>query len=135
MTKIRSASKETLKDIAWNTACAVPNHDPSVERWDPCGAWIRYADFENHNSDYGWDIDHVFPVAKLRYHKVPRMLWNHALNIRAMHWKNNLSKSNAYPYYTATVEHCDNINVIIAKGYNIEEALQYQLRTLFKIQD
>ena len=103
MTKIRSASKETLKDIAWNTACAVPNHDPSVERWDPCGAWIRYADFENHNSDYGWDIDHVFPVAKLRYHKVPRMLWNHTLNIRAIHWKNNLLKSNAYPHLTSTL--------------------------------
>src|SRR5574344_846204 len=135
MTKIRSASKETLKEIAWNTACIVPNHDPNVERWDACGAWIHYSDFENHNSDFGWDIDHVLPIAKLRLYKVPRTLWNHASNIRAMHWKNNQSKSNSYPYYIACVEHYENLNITIEKGFNVEEALQYQLRTLFKIKD
>lgn len=135
MTKFKNVSKETLKEIAWNSARIVPEHDPEVERLDACGAWIHYPDFENHNSDFGWDIDHVYPIAKLRTKKVPRDLWNHSSNIRAMHWKNNMSKANAYPYYVISVERLGDVNQDCHKTFNVEEALQYSLRCLFKIDD
>jgi hypothetical protein len=133
MVNVKSVSKETLKEIAWKQARIVQGHDPSVERWDACGAWIHYEDFENRESDFGWEIDHVIPIATLRLRKVPRKLWNHESNIRAMHWKNNQSKANAYPLYLTKVEHSGDINVECSKTFNVEEALQYTLRCLFKI--
>jgi hypothetical protein len=133
MKKFKSVSKETLKEMAWNSARAVPEHDPATERLDACGAWIHYADFENHDSDYGWEIDHVYPISKLRSKKIPRQLWNHSTNIRAMHWKNNQSKANSYPYYLTLVESKGDVNIDCSKTYNVEESLQYSLRCLFKL--
>lgn len=100
---------------------------------DACGAWIHYVDFENHESDFGWDIDHVYPISKLRLLKVPRELWNHVTNIRAMHWKNNQSKANAFPTYITKVQSEGEKNIESERTFYIEESLQYSLRCLFKI--
>ena len=129
----KNTTKEELKDIAWKGARIVDNHDPNIERMDACGAWIHYADFENHESDLGWDIDHVYPISKLRLLKVPRDLWNHVTNIRAMHWKNNQSKANAFPTYITKVQSEGEKNIESERTFYIEESLQYSLRCLFKI--
>jgi hypothetical protein len=133
MAKNDELDKDSLKDIAWKGARTVDGHDVNLERMDACGAWIHYDDFENHNSEFGWEIDHVFPITKLRSLKIPRKLWNHATNIRAMHWLNNQSKANSYPTYISKVQAKNSNNVESVKTFYVEEALQYSLRCIFKI--
>ena len=33
-------------------------------RKDQCGAWIKWSDYGNRNSKYGWEIDHIKPASK-----------------------------------------------------------------------
>ena len=60
-------------------------------RKDACGAWIQRSEYGNHNSQYGWDVDHV----------LPRALGggNEDVNLRPMQWQNNLAKADDFPYY------------------------------------
>jgi hypothetical protein len=54
-------------------------------RKDQCGAWIQYKEHWNRNSKYWWEIDHITPEAN----------WGTDIlsNLRPLHWKNNLKKS------------------------------------------
>jgi hypothetical protein len=133
MNSKKNATKDTLKEIAWKTARIVDNHDANIERMDACGAWMHYEDFENYESAYGWNIDHVYPITKLRDLKKPHNLWNHPTNIRAMQWQNNQSKANAYPLYISKIQGEGDKNIESSKTFYVEEALQYSLRCLFKI--
>ena len=72
---------DNLKDIAWQAARVVKGYDASRIRQDACGAWIAYTDFNKHESMFGWEIDHIYPVFKLRQLGVPERLWNTPLNI------------------------------------------------------
>lgn len=127
--------QEQLKQIAWESANTVIGHDPSVIRKDACGAWIMYAEFNNPKSDFGWVIDHVYPVLKLRTLNVSEKLWNDPLNIRALHWQNNWSKANSYPMYTSFVASHGDANIKVQNVFWVSEELQYRLRKLFKIEE
>jgi 5-methylcytosine-specific restriction endonuclease McrA len=54
-------------------------------RKDQCGAWIRYQNYGDRNSDYGWEIDHITPESKGGKSILS--------NLRPLHWKNNAGKS------------------------------------------
>ena len=60
----------------------VQGNDPNVFRKDACGAWIKYSEYGNRSSKYGWEIDHISPGG-------PDIL----SNLRPLHWKNNVAKS------------------------------------------
>lgn len=92
-----------LKDIVWQSARIISGYDATRVRQDACGAWIAYNEFNNHESIFGWEIDHIYPVFKLKQLGVPEILWNNLLNLRAFHWKNNRSKGTSYPMYTSAV--------------------------------
>ena len=72
------------KLAAWDTALAVLG---TPLRKDACGAWIRWEDYGDTNSQYGWEIDHTVPVSLGGS--------NHRSNLRALHWENNRAKSNS----------------------------------------
>jgi hypothetical protein len=40
----------------------VPGYDPNQFRKDSCGAWMKRSDY-GQTTGYGWEIDHVKPVA------------------------------------------------------------------------
>lgn len=126
---------DNLKDIAWQAACAVKGYDASRIRQDACGAWIAYADFNKHESMFGWEIDHIYPTFKLRQLGVPERLWNNPLNIRAFHWKNNYSKEASYPMYTSAVIGYGDTNMEQQNVFWISDPLQDSLRGLFKIKE
>lgn len=126
-------SLAALKDIAWQSAQIVDEYNPDRIRQDACGAWIAYADFNNRESLFGWEIDHIYPVSRLRLLNVPAVLWDHPLNIRALHWQNNQSKGNSYPMYTAVISDEGATNMKCEAVYWVNEALQHSLRKLFKI--
>ncbi len=71
--------------VAWNNAQVV---DPINERLgfrkDTCGAWVRRDDFQNFNSDFGWDIDYVVPKAKGGT--------DAPTNVRPLHWRNGQAR-------------------------------------------
>ena len=78
---------EEQKQIAWSKAWIVPGRDPKVIRKDSCGAWVKWEDHGNTNSEWGWEIDHIHPVARGGN--------DHPNNLQALHWKNNRAKGDS----------------------------------------
>jgi hypothetical protein len=81
-----------LKDIVWQSARIISGYDATRVRQDACGAWIAYNEFNNHESIFGWEIDHIYPVFKLKQLGVPEILWNNLLYL-LLSFKMNFSIS------------------------------------------
>ena len=64
------------------------------------GAWSLNTNHSRVNSQYGWEIDHVFPKAKLKERGIPEDTWDDLINLRPFHADNNRKKSDDYPDYT-----------------------------------
>lgn len=126
---------EDLKDIAWQSACVIKDYNAFRIRQDACGALIAYDDFNNRDSMFGWEIDHIYPINQLKQMNVPEELWNHPLNLRALHWKNNRMKGDSYPMYTSSVLGYGDTNMEQQRAFWVSEPLQYSLRRLFKIKE
>jgi hypothetical protein len=59
-----------------------PSSDSANWRKDECDAWISRKAYGNRQSDYGWEIDHISPGGA-----------DTLSNLRPLHWKNNVAKS------------------------------------------
>jgi len=79
-----SFSKQVI-DLVWEKAEVINGSDSRVKRKDKCGAWIARSAYGDHNSDFGWDVDHVIPESNNG--------GNHISNLQPLHWENNNSKS------------------------------------------
>lgn len=86
---------EEQKQIAWSKARIVPGRDPNIVRKDLCGAWIKWADYGDTSSEWGWEIDHIHPVA--------RGGTNHPSNLQALHWQNNRAKGDSITGFTPAI--------------------------------
>lgn len=59
-------------------------------RADMCGKWMKWQDYGDTNSQYGWEIDHIKPVS--------RDGTDNLGNLQPLQWENNRDKSDQYPW-------------------------------------
>ena len=47
----------------WIKGRAIPNYDAGTWRRDDFGAVIRFYDYGDRSSEYGWEVDPILPAA------------------------------------------------------------------------
>lgn len=124
-------TEEQKRDF-WGRTNTVDGEDQQEVRRDASGAIIHYSDYKNRDSDYGWEIDHIYPRLLLEEAGVPEELISNPRNLRAMNWKNNVSKGADYPSYTTVLTADGSVNVE-KKGTRVVNAgIQEALKELYK---
>lgn len=68
----------------WTKAAVVPGYDPTRYRKDRFGSWIAFDEY-GQTSKWGWEVDHIKPVAKGGT--------DAEANLQPLHWNNNRRKS------------------------------------------
>lgn len=87
----------------WEIGIVVLNYDKDVWRKDQCKAWIRRRQYGNRESQYGWEIDHIKPVAEGGGDELS--------NLRPLQWQNNASKQAGQLKCVVTSSGNDNVPV------------------------
>ncbi len=85
----RGFSKEEI-DRVWQKAEPIQGKNPDQRREDRYGNEIARASYGKRNYWLGWEIDHIKPKAKDGTDNIR--------NLQPLHWKENLRKSDIYPY-------------------------------------
>jgi hypothetical protein len=75
-----SFSDEIVQKV-WEKGYVESHNDPSVWRTDDCRAWMKRDMYENRESEYGWEIDHINPDGG-----------DDLSNLRPLQWKNKMDK-------------------------------------------
>jgi len=82
---------DATKLAVWQKSRPIQGQDPHLWRSDLCGAIMRFTDHGNTNSKYGWEIDHIKPVALGGTGELN--------NLQPLYWENNRKKGDSYPWY------------------------------------
>lgn len=85
----------TTVSAVWSKAQIVQGQDANVFRKDSCGAWIQRSEYGNTASDFGWEVDHIQPVAAGGTDSLS--------NLQPLHWKNNRHKGDEWPKWQCAV--------------------------------
>ena len=75
---------EEFKKAIWSKGRTIPNYSADVWRWDKCGSVIKWSNYGDRDSNTGWEIDHVIPIAENGDDKLT--------NLQPLNWKNNANK-------------------------------------------
>lgn len=124
-------SKE-LRDKIWEKGISVEGYDSKIVRKDACGAWIIHGLYGDKETMFGWEIDHIFPESKLKeLGKSDKA--SEIINLRPLNVANNVSKSDSYPEYKATLTSDGEKNIECDKFYVVNKQLQDELTKFFNL--
>ncbi|MDE5702281.1 hypothetical protein [uncultured Bacteroides sp.] len=107
----------------WEKGTVVSGFDPKEFRKDVCGAWMCFSKYGVRADDKGWEIDHVYPKAKMKPEKNADIL----LNLRPMQWENGVSKKDDFPEYRAVVTAQGTENIREEKLFIVNEETRLSL--------
>ena len=79
--------QETTKRLVWSKGRIIPNFSPELWRWDKCGKVMKYSEHGNRNSEHGWEIDHINPLANGGT--------DHLDNLQPLNWSSNAEKGDS----------------------------------------
>ena len=119
-----SFSQEKI-DLIWEKGITIPGYDKSRFRKDCCGAWIIKKEYGNRNSDFGWEIDHIYPQNLGG--------GDDDLNLRPMQWQNNDSKKDDYPAYFSVIRAQGVNNIEFQQQLTVNSKTQADLKKLYNI--
>lgn len=122
---------DELKDLVWNNATTKDGYNPDQYRLDPCGAWMQKDKYNDRNSDFGWEIDHIYPQALLKEKGAEIDEIDAVENLRAMNWHNNVSKGVDYPVYHIAIKAEGDRNTIADEEYEVNKDRQEVLKKLY----
>lgn len=96
MIKMREANTDvygeafpgTIIKIVWRQGLEIPRQDPDYYRTDRFGKLIKWDDYGNRSSEFGWEIDHIQPVVSGGTDILS--------NLQPLHWRNNDAKGDRY---------------------------------------
>lgn len=71
--------------LVWQKGILIPGIDSSEYRKDRYGNIIKSSEYGNIKSDFGWEIDHIVPLA--------RKGSDDLYNLQPLYWRNNRIKS------------------------------------------
>ena len=75
---------ELVVQVVWNKGKVVAGNDPAVWRKDVYGSWMFRDAHGDTSSDYGWEVDHIYPAAHGGSDDLP--------NLQPLQWRNNRTK-------------------------------------------
>ena len=78
------AAEQDRIDNVWKKGRPIPNWDPAQWRHDDFGNPIKYSEYGNRNSKYGWEIDHIVPKADDGSDELR--------NLRPLQWEANVKR-------------------------------------------
>ena len=77
-------------DKVWQKGSTIFSQNRMYWRKDFCGSLIRYDNYGDTNSKYGWEIDHIYPIAKGGKDDLG--------NLQPLQWENNRKKGDDFPW-------------------------------------
>lgn len=123
-------TEELILEV-WNKGTVVEGYDPAKIRKDSCGAWMLFDKYNARNSIFGWDIDHIYPLQKLKERNIPIEAYDNLENLRPLNCLNNQRKAADYPTYHAAVTANGEKNERGDYQFEVGKELQTRLEMLF----
>jgi hypothetical protein len=81
-------------DEVWQKAKKVEHYNENEYRQDIAGAWIQ-KDKYGMEEEFGWEIDHYFPVSLGGTDQIK--------NLQPLQWENNRKKADDFPLFKTIV--------------------------------
>ena len=124
---------EALKRKVWEKGRIVNGFNPEMYRKDACGAWMVWDKYGVTDNMYGWQIDHIYPVNRLKRMDVSdEEIWD-LKNLRPLQHQNNASKADDYPSYTSVVTADGKRNINKEANLVVNEKIRDLLREFYQL--